>query len=106
MTRKQVLEYARLIWGRMAETGEKKRDAINDLIDEGVLPEDASLWLDLCPFCEEYQENRCSNCPWPGGGFLRCNNVGSPFERWVYSRGVADDMDACREVYDLICKMS
>jgi hypothetical protein len=104
MTRNETIEYAKIVWGRMAETGGEKHDAIESLVDEGLLPNDALEWREYCSFCEEYQQAKCKDCPWPGKGRSRCNHK-SPFRDWAYSENVEDDKKYGRAVFEFICMM-
>jgi hypothetical protein len=106
MTRDETIEYAKIVWWRMAETGQEKYDAIEDLIEEGVLPENALEWPFLCPFCNEYEADACISCPWPGTDYMRCTDDGSQFDDWSLAKNKEEDKKYSKAVYDLICTMS
>jgi hypothetical protein len=111
MTRDETIKHSKTVWGRMAETGDAKYDTVADLMEEGLLPDNALEWQYRCPFCEEYHRSylcSCDGCPWPGIGYMRCTDDGSPYDIWENAEGVTppEEMKAiCKAVYELICTM-
>ena len=67
-----------LLWDYIAEHGCTKIEAIRALHKDGKLAKRDYNYL--CPFCDRLRvSDNCSQCLWPGAGYMRCCDAGSPF---------------------------
>lgn len=108
----EALEVGEILWAELANKGHvTKQDAIKILVIQGKLSKEALIWRAGCPFCELCRnwileaDAACDNCPWPGTGAARCEDFGSPYQRWARARTVEQKQNAAQDVWKLIYEL-
>jgi hypothetical protein len=72
------------VWKALAITGyEDKREAVKWAYKRGKIGKE--YYRFYCPFCHYLSDtdlHECKFCLWPGEGYVRCEDVFSPYNNW------------------------